>query len=88
MEDKKDILVEQVRRELIDDVYVVPAAGDRKVYRAPQITTVQIQWPVHCTTSAATIHPQSLTAHRHHCCAGALRHLRLYSNGWRWDTAF
>ncbi len=32
MEDKKDILVEQVRRELIDDVYVVPAAGDRKVY--------------------------------------------------------
>ena len=32
IEDKKDILVEQIRKELIDDVYVVPAAGDRKVY--------------------------------------------------------
>lgn len=31
-EDKKDILVEQIRSELIDDVYIVPAAGDRKVY--------------------------------------------------------
>lgn len=31
-EDKKDILVEQVRKEVIDDVYIVPAAGDRKVY--------------------------------------------------------
>ena len=31
-EDKKDILVEQIRKEVIDDVYIVPAAGDRKVY--------------------------------------------------------
>jgi len=31
-EDKKDILVEQIRKELIDNVYIVPAAGDRKVY--------------------------------------------------------
>lgn len=30
--DKKDILVEQIRKELIDEVYIVPAAGDRKVY--------------------------------------------------------
>ncbi len=32
MEDKKDILVEQIRKELIDDLYIVPVAGDRKVY--------------------------------------------------------
>lgn len=32
MSDKKDILVEQIRKELIDNVYIVPAAGDRKVY--------------------------------------------------------
>lgn len=31
-EDKRDILVEQIRSELVDDVYVVPAAGERKVY--------------------------------------------------------
>ncbi len=31
-EDKKDILVEQIRKEVIDDVYIVPAVGDRKVY--------------------------------------------------------
>ncbi len=31
-EDKKDIVVEQIRKELIDDVYIVPATGDRKVY--------------------------------------------------------
>ena len=31
-EDKKDILVEQIRKELIDDVYIVPAVGDKKVY--------------------------------------------------------
>ena len=30
--DKKDILVEQIRKELIDDLYIVPVAGDRKVY--------------------------------------------------------
>lgn len=30
--DKKDILVEQIRKELIDDVYIIPAVGDRKVY--------------------------------------------------------
>lgn len=32
MSDKKDILVEQIRKELIDDLYIVPATGDRKVY--------------------------------------------------------
>ena len=32
MEDKKDMLVEQIRKELIDDLYIVPVAGDRKVY--------------------------------------------------------
>ena len=42
MEDKKDILVEQVRRELIDDVYVVPAAGDRKVYIIDDAETLNI----------------------------------------------
>ena len=31
-EDKKDIVVEQIRKELIDDVYIIPATGDRKVY--------------------------------------------------------
>lgn len=31
-EDKKDIVVEQIRKELIDDVYIVPATGYRKVY--------------------------------------------------------
>ncbi len=31
-EDKKDILVEQVRKELVDEIYVTPASGDRKVY--------------------------------------------------------
>lgn len=31
-EDKKDIIVEQIREELIDSVYIVPAAGDRKIY--------------------------------------------------------
>ena len=30
--DKKDIVVEQIRKELIDDVYIVPATGQRKVY--------------------------------------------------------
>lgn len=31
-EDKKDIVVEQIRKELIYDVYIVPATGQRKVY--------------------------------------------------------
>lgn len=30
--DKKDISVEQIRKGIIDDVYILPAAGDRKVY--------------------------------------------------------
>lgn len=30
--DKKDIIVEQIRKEIIDDIYIVPAIGDRKVY--------------------------------------------------------
>ncbi|MCX8075278.1 MAG: AAA family ATPase [Clostridia bacterium] len=32
LEDKKDILVEQIRKELIDDIYIVPATSDKKVY--------------------------------------------------------
>lgn len=31
-EDKKDILVEQIRKEIIDDIYLSPVAGDKKVY--------------------------------------------------------
>ena len=31
-EDKKDIVVEQIRIEHIDDIYIVPATGERKVY--------------------------------------------------------
>lgn len=31
-EDKKDILVEQIRKDVIDDIYIVPAAGEKKVY--------------------------------------------------------
>ncbi|MDO4282075.1 MAG: AAA family ATPase [Clostridia bacterium] len=32
MEDKKDILVEQIRKELIDDIYISPIYGNKKVY--------------------------------------------------------
>lgn len=31
-EDKKDIIIEQIRKELIDDVYEAPISCDRKVY--------------------------------------------------------
>lgn len=31
-EDKKDIIIEQIRKELIDDVYFAPIASDKKVY--------------------------------------------------------
>lgn len=31
-EDKKDILVEQIRKDVIDDIYLAPVAGDKKVY--------------------------------------------------------
>ncbi len=31
-EDKKDIIIEQIREELIDDVYISPASSDYKVY--------------------------------------------------------
>ena len=40
MEDKKDILVEQIRKEVIDDVYIVPAAGNRKVYIIDEAETL------------------------------------------------
>lgn len=30
--EKKDISVEQIRKNIIDDVYILPVAGDRKVY--------------------------------------------------------
>ncbi|MDD3303403.1 MAG: AAA family ATPase [Clostridia bacterium] len=31
-EDKKDIIIEQIRKELIDDIYEAPISGDKKVY--------------------------------------------------------
>ncbi len=31
-EEKKDIIVEQIRKEIIDDVYVAPASSSKKVY--------------------------------------------------------
>lgn len=31
-DDKKDILIEQIRKEIIDDVYIAPISSDRKVY--------------------------------------------------------
>ena len=40
MEDKKDILVEQISKEVIDDVYIVPAVGDRKVYIIDEAETL------------------------------------------------
>lgn len=30
--DKKDIIVEQIRKEIIDDIYIAPASADKKVY--------------------------------------------------------
>ena len=42
MEDKKDILVEQIRKDVIDDVYIVPAVGDRKVYIIDEAETLNI----------------------------------------------
>lgn len=32
LEDKKDIIIEQIRKEIIDDVYIAPISGDHKVY--------------------------------------------------------
>lgn len=31
-EDKKDIVIEQIRKDVVDDVYTVPSASERKVY--------------------------------------------------------
>lgn len=31
-DDKKNILVEQIREDIIDDIYIAPATGDKKVY--------------------------------------------------------
>lgn len=31
-EDKKNILVEQIRENIVDDIYIVPSRGDMKVY--------------------------------------------------------
>lgn len=31
-DDKKDIIIEQIRKELIDDIYQVPVSGEKKVY--------------------------------------------------------
>ena len=30
--DKKDISIEQIRKQIIEDIYILPASGDRKVY--------------------------------------------------------
>ena len=32
LEDKKEIVIEQIRKEIIDDLYVAPAMGDKKIY--------------------------------------------------------
>lgn len=32
LEDKKDIVIEQIRKEIIDDVYIAPIASEHKVY--------------------------------------------------------
>lgn len=32
LDDKKDIIVEQVRKEILDDVYIAPLSGDYKIY--------------------------------------------------------
>lgn len=32
LEDKKDIVIEQIRKEIIDDVYIAPIASEYKVY--------------------------------------------------------
>ena len=31
-EDKKDIVIEQIRKEIVDDIYISPATGNYKVY--------------------------------------------------------
>ncbi|MEG0872340.1 MAG: hypothetical protein RSE00_00555 [Clostridia bacterium] len=32
LDEKKGIIVDQIRKEVIDDIYISPAIGDRKVY--------------------------------------------------------
>ena len=32
LEDKKDIIVEQVRKEILDDIYIAPISGNHKIY--------------------------------------------------------
>lgn len=32
LEDKKDILIEQIRKQIIDDIYIAPMSSDYKVY--------------------------------------------------------
>ena len=41
-EDKKDIVVEQVRKEIIDDVYVAPVTSNKKVYIIDDADTLNI----------------------------------------------
>lgn len=41
-EDKKDIVIEQIRKEVIDDIYVVPASGNYKVYIIDDANTLNI----------------------------------------------
>ncbi len=41
-QDKKDIVIEQIRKEVIDDVYVIPATGEYKVYIIDDAETLNI----------------------------------------------
>lgn len=41
-DDKKDIIVEQIRKELIDDIYISPISGDRKVYIIDDAETLNV----------------------------------------------
>lgn len=41
-EDKRDIVIEQIRKEIIDDVYIAPAASERKVYIIDEAESLNI----------------------------------------------
>ncbi len=41
-EDKKDIVIEQIRTDIIEDVYVVPATGNYKVYVIDDASSLNI----------------------------------------------
>lgn len=41
-EDKRDIVIEQIRKEIIDDVYIAPAASEKKVYIIDEAESLNI----------------------------------------------